>query len=86
MWRTLNSDIATENSKTVFNPDGSITEISKSKTKNTVFNSDGSITDTVETTIDGVKTKTIQTTTFNANGFDITISNGGGSNEWYRWN
>ena len=64
-----------------FNPDGSITEISKSKTKNTVFNSDGSITDTVETTIDGVKTKTIQTTTFNANGFDITISNGGGLNE-----
>ena len=58
-----------ENTKTVFNSDGSITVTSDSYTKTTVFNSDGSISDTVDTKdTDGKKQKIIQNTIFNSDG------------------
>lgn len=58
-----------ENTKTVFNSDGSITVTSDSYTKTTVFNSDGSISDTVDTNdTDGKKQKIIQNTIFNSDG------------------
>ena len=58
-----------ENTKTVFNSDGSITVTSDSYTKTTVFNSDGSISDTVNTKdIDGKKQKITQNTIFNSDG------------------
>lgn len=58
-----------ENTKTVFNSDGSITVTSDSYTKTTVFNSDGSISDTVNTKdTDGKKQKITQNTIFNSDG------------------
>lgn len=58
-----------ENTKTVFNSDGSITVTSDSYTKTTVFNSDGSISDTVDTKdTDGKKQKITQNTIFNSDG------------------
>ena len=66
---TLNSDIMPENTKTVFNSDGSISVTSDSYTKTTVFNSDGSITDVVDTTDNnGKKQKITQNTIFNSDG------------------
>ena len=66
---TLNSDIMPENTKTVFNSDGSISVTSDSYTKTTVFNPDGSITDVVDTTDNnGKKQKIRQNTIFNSDG------------------
>ena len=66
---SLNSDIMPENTKTVFNSDGSISVTSDSYTKTTVFNSDGSITDVVDTTDNnGKKQKITQNTIFNSDG------------------
>ena len=66
---TLNSDIMPENTKTVFNSDGSISVTSDSYTKTTVFNPDGSITDVVDTTDNnGKKQKITQNTIFNSDG------------------
>ena len=58
-----------ENTKTVFNSDGSISVKSDTYTKTTVFNSDGSISDTVNTKdTDGKKQKITQNTIFNSDG------------------
>lgn len=58
-----------ENTKTVFNSDGSISVASDSYTKTTVFNPDGSITDVVDTTDNnGKKQKITQNTIFNSDG------------------
>lgn len=58
-----------ENTKTVFNSDGSINVTSDSYTKTTTFNPDGSITDVVNTTDNnGKKQKITQNTIFNSDG------------------
>ena len=70
MWRTLNSDIATKSSKTVFNPDGSITVTSDNSTKTTVFESNGDIVSTMEVHDEGglISTRTVERVVFNQDG------------------